>query len=304
MPLKTPAFWQHKNGMAQWLRPLSCLYLACHRLKMKWTKPYEGKIPVVCVGGATAGGSGKTPIVHAVIKLIRDEGIFENPAILTRGYGGALKGPTLVDLSAHSAGDVGDEALLHALHAPTIVSRNRVQGALLAAAMDADVIVMDDGLQNNSLAKDFTLLVLDKTVGTGNGYVIPAGPLREPLEDAIARSDAIVHTGTPRVISDHDKTGKYFGFAGLAYPEKFKNTLAQNGFSLAGFKSFPDHHPYSDTDIAGLKQQAGAATLITTEKDFVKISPALQDGIEVLRIAHDLEQQDQIAGSLRKLRTR
>lgn len=304
MPLKTPEFWKHKDGLAQWLRPLSCLYLACHRLKMICAKPYKSSVPVVCVGGAVAGGSGKTPVVHAILNLIREENLFENPVILTRGYGGKLKGPTLVDLSAHSAVDVGDEAMLHAMHAPTIVSRNRMQGALLAAAMDADIVLMDDGLQNNSLAKDFTILVLDKDYGTGNGYVIPAGPLREPLEDVIARSDIQVHTGSPVVVSTHDKGKSYFAFAGLGHPEKFKNTLLQNGFALSGFESFADHHPYSDKDILRLKEQAGGATLVTTEKDFVKISPLLQENIEVLRIAHVLEDREKISARLKGLRQR
>lgn len=303
MPPKTPEFWQHKGGIALLLRPLSCLYLACHKLKMGMTRPYKCSIPVICIGGASVGGSGKTPVVHSILNLIREENIFENPVILTRGYGGELQGPTLVDPSVHSAHDVGDEAILHAAQAPTIVSRNRVQGAILAVAMDADAIIMDDGLQNNSLVKDFTILVLDKSQGTGNGYVVPAGPLREPLEDATSRSDVIVNAGLPRIVSAHKRNKTYLGFAGLGYPEKFKNTLEQNSFRLTGFVPFADHHPYSEADIAGLKTQAGESTLITTEKDFVKIPAALQNGIEVLRITHDLENKDQIAGYLKRLRT-
>lgn len=302
MPPKTPAFWERKDGMARCLLPLSYVYLAIHKLKMKLAEPYKGAIPVVCIGGVTAGGSGKTPVVHAILELIREVGLFENPVILTRGYGGSLKGPTVVDLSAHSAMDVGDEALIHAMHAPTIVSRNRMQGAILGAAMDADVILMDDGLQNNTIAKDLTILVLDKNYGCGNGYVIPAGPLREPLEDALTRSDVVIHVGAPVVISSHDKGNVYYGFAGLAHPEKFKSTLLENGFTLAGFESFADHHPYSDQDIARLKKQAGDACLITTEKDFVKISPSLQNGIEVLRIAHNLQDKNEILEKLRGLR--
>jgi len=202
----------------------------------------------------------------------------------------------------HSTRDVGDEAILHAIHAPTIVSRNRMKGAMLAEVMGCDVIIMDDGLQNNTLHKDFSILVIDSQFGTGNGYVLPAGPLREPLEDAQSRSNLIVHAGTANITSHHDKTKQYYGFAGIGYPEKFKKTLIENGFFLTGFKGFADHHVYKHSDIQKLKDLAGNATLITTEKDFVKIPLTLQAGIDVVRIAHDIENRDEIVRHLKELR--
>lgn len=317
MPHKPPSFWMHKTGMAALLRPFSCLYLAGHRIKTRMTRPYASKIPVLCVGGIVAGGSGKTPIVHAIVALIREKDLFQNPVILTRGYGGDLKGPTLVDPSVHKAKDVGDEALLHAAHAPTIVSRNRAQGAMLAEAMGADLIIMDDGLQNNKLTKTMSFLVVDAQQGLGNGYLLPAGPLREPLTDAAARCAAILYTngighlsaGLPvlttqrRVVSDHDKSKSYVGFAGLGYPEKFKQTLEENGFTFKGFEFFPDHHPYSAGDIKKLKKTAKDSILITTEKDFVRIPPAQKKGIDVLRIMQIFDQPDEVLDFLKRLKT-
>lgn len=302
MPLKAPSFWAHKGIAAQMLLPLSCLYLAVHRLKTKLAKPYKSSVPVLCIGGVVAGGSGKTPVAHAVLALIREHALFENPVLLTRGYGGALKGPTLVDLSVHNAKDVGDEAMLHAAHAPTIISRNRVQGAILAAMMDADIIIMDDGLQNTTLEKDMSFLVLDRH-GLGNGYILPAGPLREPLQDAESRCALVIDKTNIRVVSNHNKAKTYYGFAGLGRPAKFQRTLEENGFTLAGFTAYADHHPYTAGDIERLKGLAQGARLITTEKDFVKIPAQFHNNIDVLRIVHDLGDTTTLLDRLKTLRS-
>lgn len=300
MQLKAPSFWAHRGVVARLLLPFSCLYLAIHKLKTKLAKPYKSAVPVLCIGGVVAGGSGKTPVVHAIIALIRENALFENPVILTRGYGGALKGPTLVDLSVHTAKDVGDEATLHASHAPTIVSRDRAQGAILAAMMDADVIVMDDGLQNSSLEKTMSFLVLDRQ-GLGNNYILPAGPLREPLQDAESRCALVIDKTNIRIVSDHNKAKSYYGFAGLGRPAKFQRTLEENGFTLAGFTAFADHHTYTAIDIERLKISAKGARLITTEKDFVKIPAQFHNDIDVLRIVHDLDSPTIILDHLKRL---
>lgn len=314
MLLKTPAFWTGKNMIAAALRPLSYAYLAGHKIKTALTRPYKSSVPVLCVGGVVAGGSGKTPVVHAVIDLIRERELFENPVILSRGYGGALKGPTLVDLSVHGAGDVGDEALLHASRAPTVVARNRAQGALLAEAMDADLIIMDDGFQNNSLEKTLSFLVIDSSQGLGNGYCLPAGPLREPLEEALARCALVIRTGADgnfpavdktvvnaklNIVSSNDRGKTYVAFAGMGHPEKFKRTLERDGFNIARFVPFADHHPYSRTDIAALK--ADGWPLITTEKDFMRIPAEDRDAVDVLSISYSFEAPQVVADSLKGL---
>ncbi len=309
MPLKTPAFWQEKGWQAKLLLPLSWIYLLGHKIRTKLAKPYTSRLPVLCIGGVVAGGSGKTPATHAVIAFIREHGIFNNPVILTRGYGGKLKGPTIVDPIVHSAADIGDESFIHSAHAPTIVSRNRAAGARLAEAMGADIIIMDDGLQNTSLTKTASILVLGSI---GNGYMLPAGPLREPLKDALSKAAMIFETadthmyfGQPstktvlQIISSHDLSKSYVGFAGLGNPEKFERTLIENGFHVRDFISFPDHHPYSESDLKKLTEVAGSATLITTEKDSVRLPASFQ--AEVLQVSMAFEKPQEIINLLKSL---
>lgn len=296
MPLETPSFWQTECAISRALAPLSFLYGIGHAIKTRLIRPYKSTLPVLCVGGVTAGGSGKTPVVHALLKILRDRELFVNPVILTRGYGGALNGPTLVDLARHDANDVGDEALLHARRAPTIVSRNRINGAKLAEAMGADLIILDDGLQNPALEKNLSFLVISDL---GNARLIPAGPLREPVSEALNKCAALILTtdnahgirnakpvvkALLQVTSAHDRTKTYFGFAGLGRPEKFETTLKEQGFNLRGFQPFADHHPYSSKDMEILFQKAGTATLITTEKDIVRVPLECRDKIDVLTI--------------------
>lgn len=294
---ETPRFWRERGLAARLLLPFSWLYLAGHCLKTKFAKPYKGKIPVICVGGVVSGGSGKTPVVHALIDLARSEMTFENPVILTRGYGGVVQGPSLVDVTAHNFMDVGDEALLHAAHAPTIVAKDRAAGLRLAEAMGADLVIMDDGLQNTSVVKTVSFAVVDAQYKFGNGYVLPAGPLREPVTCAFKKCDAIILTNgdtaidhktvfktSLQVISDNDKTRTYTAFAGLGQPEKFKTTLEQNGFRVADFKSFPDHHPYAPEEILALIDGAETNALITTQKDLVRIPGEFWNAIHTLNI--------------------
>ncbi len=293
---ETPTFWQSKSLLTYILLPFSCLYRIGHMLKIALTGTYVSDLPVICIGGVIAGGSGKTPTVHALLSLIKQKPSFVNPVILTRGYGGVLKGPSLVDLSRHGAMDVGDEAMLHAAKSTTIVSKDRAAGARLAEAMGADIILLDDGLQNSSLAKTHSLLVIDAKYGIGNGCMLPAGPLREPYEEAKEKSIAIISTNgdfkadkptfktSLRVVSEHDMTRTYVGFAGLGHPGKFKTTLEKNAFKLAGFYPYPDHYRYTERDMQELFERAGPNSLITTEKDFVRIPAAYHNSIQILKI--------------------
>ncbi len=304
MRLSTPSFWRTRGPVAFFLLPLSWIYGLIVKIKNLTKNPYKSRLPVLCIGGAVAGGSGKTPAVHAVIAGLLSDGTFQRPAILTRGYGGALHGPTKVDPEIHSAGDVGDEALLHARIAPTIVAHNRADGAVLAEAMGADIIVMDDGLQNNSLHKDCSLLVIDGQQGLGNGFLLPAGPLREPFPDALKKCVGVLSIGSNMdiagkdvfradvaITSEHDKEKNYFAFAGIGHPDKFKETLKTNGFLLTGFSPFPDHHVYTEKDMDALIDKAGDSTLVTTGKDFVKIPHSYHKNVEVVSIALRIEKE-------------
>ncbi len=294
----TPKLWQTRGLLAYALLPFSWLYNFGHCIKTRLSTPYQSTLPVICVGGVVVGGSGKTPIVHVLIKLAREEMGFVNPVILTRGYGGSLRGPTVVDARQHNYKDVGDEALLHAAHASTIVSKDRAAGLRLAEAMGADLVIMDDGLQNNSIAKTISFAVVDAQYKFGNGFTLPAGPLREPVACALKKIDAVIFTNgdasidktafktSLQILSDNDKNRKYLAFAGLGHPEKFKATLEQNGFNVKAFKPFPDHYPYTPEDIEQLFDLANEDMLITTQKDLVRIPGAYWNHIHTLNIGY------------------
>ena len=191
--MREPRFW---HGPSSWkshlLRPLAALYgaVAARRLRRKG---FDAGIPVLCVGNYHVGGAGKTPTVLALAKILRTIG--ETPVVLSRGYGGRLRGPVMVDPARHLASDVGDEPLMMSQDVPVAVARDRVDGVALAKSRRASVILMDDGFQNPSVAKDTSLIVIDSERGLGNGRVLPAGPLRAPLRPQLARTDALIVVG-------------------------------------------------------------------------------------------------------------
>ena len=279
------------------LAPLGWLYGASVAFKARTARPFDPGLPVVCVGNLTTGGSGKTPIAIAIAEMLRARG--HKPYFLTRGYGGSERGPALAS-RGHSAAVMGDEALLLARTAPTIVARDRAAGARLAKEKGATVIVMDDGHQNFSIAKTLSLVVVDGETGFGNGYQIPAGPLREPVAQGLARADAVIFVGdgapdlggySGPVLRAHLKAegdafaGKtVFAFAGIGRPEKFFASLEDGGAAVVGSCFFPDHHPYSEDEIIQLRAVAGEAMLVTTEKDFVRLSTTQREGIRMLKI--------------------
>src|SRR5258706_7763352 len=190
--MRAPDFWKRRSALAQLLAPLGALYGASVAFKARTAKPFDPAIPVLCVGNLTAGGSGKTPIAIAIADMLRAKG--HKPFFLTRGYGGSEHGPALAS-RGHSAAVMGDEALLLARAAPTIVARDRAAGARLAIEKGATALVMDDGHQNFALRKSLSLVVVDAETGFGNGFQIPAGPLREPVPQGLARADAAILVG-------------------------------------------------------------------------------------------------------------
>jgi tetraacyldisaccharide 4'-kinase len=295
--MRDPEFWwAERSFYAALLKPAGWVYGAAAASRLKQQGERVG-VPVICVGNLTLGGAGKTPTALAIAALLADLGI--QPFFLSRGYGGALAGPVRVDPSTHRAADVGDEPLLLARQAPTIVSHDRVAGARLAVAEGAQAIIMDDGLQNPSLAKDFSIAVVDARRGIGNAHVFPAGPLRAPLSAQLERLDAVLVVGErlhrAAAIADEARARriplfqaqlrldpaalkaigrkKVLAFAGIGDPEKFFSALAAAGIEAAIEESFPDHHPYSDGDAERLMARADerGLTIVTTEKDFVRL---------------------------------
>jgi tetraacyldisaccharide 4'-kinase len=298
--MREPSFWWRNAALAAGLlAPLAACYgaIAARRMLKAGARV---SVPVLCVGNFTLGGAGKTPTVITLAKMLRGAG--EHPYCLSRGYGGRLKGPQLVDAHAHRAAQVGDEALLLARVAPTVVAGDRVAGAQAATAAGASVVIMDDGLQNAALAKDFTLAVIDGRRGIGNARVFPAGPLRAPLDAQLARSDALLVVGDEgkaasvvaaarglpvfhgRLVPDPAavaalKGRKVLAFAGIGDPEKFFLSLAAAGIAVARRHAFGDHHRFTAEQAAELLMQAEheGLSLLTTEKDHARMAgePAL-----------------------------
>jgi tetraacyldisaccharide 4'-kinase len=315
--MRAPDFWRAPRLLARLLAPLGALYGASIAFKARYARPFDPGIPVVCVGNLTAGGSGKTPVAIAIAEMLRAKG--HRPYFLTRGYGGSERGPALAT-RGHSATVMGDEAVLLARTAPTIVARDRAAGARLARDKGATVIVMDDGHQNFSLRKNLSLAVVDAETGFGNGYQIPAGPLREPVGQGLSRADAVILVGDGApdlkgfrgpVLRAHlkpdgaafaDKT--VFAFAGIGRPEKFVASLEASGAAITGSCFFDDHHPYDEDELLQLRAVAGDATLVTTEKDFVRLTPAQREGIRVLKVSARFDEPAVMAGLLDSLSPR
>lgn len=309
--MRAPDFWRRRGLIGGLLAPLGALYGATVAFKARRAKPFDAKIPVVCVGNLTTGGSGKTPVAIAVAEMLRAKG--HRPYFLTRGYGGSEGGPALAS-RGDSAQVMGDEALLLARAAPAIVARDRAAGAKLAREKGATIIVMDDGHQNFTLRKDLSLVVVDAETGFGNGYQIPAGPLREPVAQGLARADAVVLVGDGapdlagfqgpmlRVHLKPDGTAfadkQVFAFAGIGRPEKFAAALEACGATVTGRCFFADHHPYGEDEILRLKAAAKDAMLVTTEKDFVRLTASQREGIRVLKIAAAFDEPAVLSGLL------
>jgi len=309
--MRAPAFWNHKHGTLAapltraLLSPLSWLVILAGRARQRRVIPTHVPVPVICLGNVTLGGTGKTPLALALATHFQAAG--QNPAFLSRGYGGKLRGPVLVEPNHHSARDVGDEALLLARCAPTVIARDRVAGARRLAAQGASIIIMDDGFQNPYLAKDASLLVIDNN-GFGNGRVFPAGPLREPLADALAKANAIIFMGDGEMKVETDlpvfraalvnpealPQGPLLAFAGIGRPQKFFDALRSGGAELVQEIAFDDHHPYSATEIARLHSWAAgeSATLITTAKDYVRLPEPLREGIHAWPVEARFEDAD------------
>ena len=258
-------------------------------------------VPVVCVGNIVVGGAGKTPVAMSLARHL------PGTHFLSHGYGGSERGPLRVDLARHDHRQVGDEALLLARVAPTWVARDRVAGARAAAEGGASCVIMDDGYQDPSLAKDVSLLVVDGHVGFGIKRCVPAGPLREPVEAGLSRAQAVVLVGEDKAgvtallggkpilharLEPEADAGTLAGqrvlaFAGIGRPAKFFQTLQALDVELIDTRAFADHHPYTPAEIDRLAASAAAqeARLVTTAKDFVRLPPERRDEVEVLRIA-------------------
>ena len=298
--MREPAFWRRPRALAGWLlAPLGAIYGAIAAWRMALPGAAAG-IPVICIGNLTVGGAGKTPAAMLVAQLLQQAG--KRPFVLSRGYGGRFAGPIEVDAQAHGAADVGDEPLLLARVAPTVVARDRVAGAQAARTVGADVIVMDDGFQNPSLKKDLSPgggRWRDAASATAACFLPVRCALRWPRNsNAPARcwwlarpsgAEAVLAAarGLPvfygRLEPDAQavtvlRPHKALAFAGIGDPEKFFGTLAEAGIDVRARQAFPDHHRYSAAEAADLIAQAEreGLTLVTTEKDLARLKGEAQ----------------------------
>ncbi len=300
-----PDFWQAGTA-SSWpalLAPLGGITAWLTRSRV--ARPgWHAPVPVLCCGNVTAGGAGKTTLALDLGERLRARGIKVH--FLTRGHGGRVRGVLQVDPTRHDSALVGDEPLLLAAVAPTFVAADRAAGARAAIAAGAEALLLDDGLQNPSLKKDFSLLVIDGRSGFGNGRLIPAGPLREPVAAGAARCRAAVligadatgaladlPAGLPVLYADLVPEGgeqvagrRVLAFAGIADPSKFFDTLASSGAALSGIKKFPDHHFYGEPALRALLAEAERldAIPVTTPKDAVRLPPWARARITVVGV--------------------
>lgn len=308
--MKTPEYWQTDSLVSKILTPISAIYGFLTQLRLKLHKSPKVEVPVICVGNITAGGTGKTPVSLSIAKMLIND--VYHPFFVTRGYGGKAKN-VMVNNKKHTAHDVGDEPLFLSEVAPVAVNSNRYKGAKLAIKEGADIIIMDDGFQNPSLHKDLSFLVFDGNYGIGNGKIIPSGPLRETFANGTKRADALIIIGDDKYnLAKRTNLPTFFAhteavqsilekrdviaFAGIGHPQKFYQTLKEQGFNILKSYDFPDHHFYQKPELEKMIAEAQElnAELYTTGKDFVKIPHSLKNNIKVLEIAVVWDKPDEL----------
>lgn len=329
--MNPPQFWFNPPSDPGWqakvLVPIACVAATLTAARLRRGTAYRADIPVICVGNINVGGTGKTPTAIALVQRLTSWSLQAH--VVTRGYGGRLSGPVRVQEGQHSAAETGDEALLLAAFAPTWVSHDRAKGVQAAQAAGAQVIVLDDGFQNPTVIKDLSLVIVDAARGFGNGRVLPAGPLREPVRIGLARADLVLSIGgdmaqigfmqvwgtslghLPQVTAKLVplQTGmvwqglRVMAFAGIGHPEKFFATLRACGAEVIRAESLQDHQPLSTALMQRLEIEARArqAQLVTTEKDAVRLPAAFRSKVLTLPVRLEIGDWEPIDSALSKL---
>lgn len=327
--LMSPQFWTKPSIMALALSPFCGLYLLGFYLLKFFAKPYRSQSKIICLGNFTVGGQGKTPCVIALAKLLKAMAI--DYAFISRGFG-RKNDLDFIEVQEHmQASLVGDEPLLLANHGKTFVGAKRSELVKkIEEKNNFSLLIMDDGLQNNSLHKDLKIAVVDEKIMFGNNLTLPAGPLREPVSFALRNVDLIIfiaqeNSKIPEIFADKKVVKaslqvlnhqqfigkKIIAFCGIAYPTKFFTSLVDNGLEVLETISYPDHYHYQESDFKMLNKRLDfhkknnsndqQIILLTTKKDWVKISLDFQKEIAYLDVEIQFADEGLIKELIKKL---
>jgi tetraacyldisaccharide 4'-kinase len=316
LKLNYPKFWQLKNSLLSFaLLPFSAIFYLLTKLRSFSKKTVKFSIPITCIGNINVGGTGKTQMALHIAKILKSKGC--NPCIVTKGFGRSTNDTRLVNISRDNVRQTGDEAYMLAHYFPVIIYKNLKNARSIINNNDFDVAIFDDGMQNAELSKDLTILMVDGLRGFGNERLLPAGPLRESIKTISQKADLAVIVGADRynaaakvaifksfarisALTTFAKEKNYIAFAGIGNPEKFYFTLKEMGLNIIETHNFPDHYNYTIDDVIRLYNLAeqSSSTLITTEKDWVKIPHELQDKVEYVRVALKFDDEKLLQGLL------